>query len=69
MLAATIRLVQVLDTYEIRAVISVFAPGMDPEQFAARPLTVQLTDELEGADPLTITRALLALWSEMTISD
>lgn len=68
MLAATARVVQVLDTFEIRVVISVFNAGMEPEQFASQVLTVKLDDELERADPLTITRSLLALWSEVTSS-
>ena len=66
MLAATVRVVQVLDLYQIRAVITVFSPGMDPEQFELVPLTVKLEDELQESDALSITRALLALWSEMT---
>jgi len=67
MLAATVRLVQVLDTLEVRAVITVFAPGMDPESFSTSGYTVKLDDELMSADPLTITASVLGLWSEMTI--
>lgn len=69
MLAATVRLVQVMDTIEVRCVITVFTPGQDPEQFASVGYTVKLDDELEMADPLTITRSVLSLWSEMTIQD
>jgi len=69
MLAATVRIVQVLDLFEVRVVISTFAPGMDPEQFQAQVLRVKLDDELENEDPLTITRELLRLWSEVTIQD
>lgn len=69
MLAATVRVVQILDVFEVRVVITVFSPGMDPEQFAAKTLTVKLDPELESADALSITKALLALWSEVTISD
>lgn len=69
MLSATVRVVQVLDTFEVRAVITVFSPGMEPEQFASKPLTVTLASELLDRDPLTITAVLLRLWSEMTISD
>lgn len=69
MLAATVRIVQVLDTFEVRAVITVFSPGSDPEQFSAKTRTFVLPDEMLSADALSITTALLRLWSEMTISD
>lgn len=69
MLAATVRIVQVLDLYEVRCVISIFSPGTDPEQFSSHTLRVKLDDELEGEDALTIIRSLLALWSEVTISE
>lgn len=69
MLAATIRVVQVLDVFEVRAVISRFSPGEDPEQFASRTLTVKLPDEMGAEDDLSIIIALLALWSESTIRD
>lgn len=69
MLAATLRVVQVLDSFEIRAVITRFTPGEDPEQFSARGLIVQLDDETLQQDDLTIINTLLRLWSEVTISD
>lgn len=69
MLSATVRVVQVLDLYEIRAVITIFSAGMDPEQFELHPIRVKLDDELEQQDALSIIKSLLALWSEVTISD
>lgn len=68
MLACTIRIVQVLDLYEVRAVITRFTPGEDPEQFSSTGLTISLPDEDASQDDLHIIRTLLALWSEMTIS-
>lgn len=68
MLAVTIRIVQVLDQFEVRAVISEFHPGVDPEQFASAPLRVILPDDMLEMDALSITKNLLALWSEMTNS-
>lgn len=66
MLAATVRVVQVLDLYEIRAVITEFHPGRDPESFSSTPVRVKLSDEQASQDALSITRTLLALWSERT---
>lgn len=69
MLAATIRVIQILDSFEIRVVITRFQPGMDPEQFVSQSLRVNLDDEEMSQDDLTIIRSLLSLWSEVTISD
>lgn len=69
MLAATIRLVQVLDQFEIRAVITTFNAGMDPEQFEMRPLRIIMTDEDMNSDALSIITRLIRLWSEVTISE
>jgi len=68
MIAATIRIVQVLDLFEVRAVITVFSPGMDPEQFDSTPVRVQLPDDVMSQDALSITKTLTGIWSEMTIS-
>lgn len=69
MLAATIRVVQVMDMFEVRAVLTIFSPGMDPESFSSKPLLVSMSSEEAQADPLTITKRCLALWSEMTNPD
>lgn len=67
MLSATIRIVQVLDLFEIRCVITRFTPGEDPEQFSSTGLTVSLPEEIRKQDDLTIINELISLWSEMTI--
>lgn len=66
MLAATIRIVQILDQFEVRCVISEFHPGLDPEQFSSTALRVTLPEEEMAEDSLTIVKTLLGLWSEMT---
>lgn len=67
MLAATIRIVQILDQFEVRCVITEFSPGTDPEQFSSTALRVNLSEDEMSEDSLTIVKALLSLWSEVTI--
>ena len=68
MLHARIEVAQVLDMFQVRAAITEFSPGRDPEITVSAPITLELPVELESADALTITLRILALWSEMTIS-
>lgn len=66
MMSVQITVVQVLDQFLIGCRITEFEAGADPTVWEQKPLRVDLPDELLSEDPLTITRELIALWSEMT---
>lgn len=69
MLRARLEVQQVLSTYEVRCLITEFAPGVDPVQWTSKTMTVDLGPAYDDQDPLTITLACLRIWSEMTIPD
>jgi hypothetical protein len=58
---------QVMDLYEIRCSIRHTYDDADPEWFHSAPVTLILSDQTMSQDDLTITLALMRLWSEMTI--
>lgn len=67
MLHARIEVAQVLDMFEVRAVITEFQAGADPVLWESRPQSFVLPDGWEREDALSTTLSLLALWSERTI--
>ena len=69
MLHARIEVAQILDSFQVRAVIHEFSPGSDPVIWESINSTFPLPAFLENADALTITLELIRLWSEKTISD
>lgn len=68
MLHARLEIAQVLDVFQVRAVITEFAPGTDPVQWSSKPITLEFPDEVLSQDALTITLECIRLWSEMTNS-
>lgn len=66
MLHARLEVAQILDTFQVRAVISEFAPGTDPVVWTSAPLTLELPDDVISQDALSITIECFRLWSEMT---
>lgn len=69
MLHARIEVAQILSMYQVRCVITEFAPGTDPTTWSSKPLTIDFADAAESHDALTTVLELIRLWSEMTISD
>lgn len=67
MIHAHLQVAQILDIFEVRAVIHEFEPGQEPAIWTSRRVTLTLPDGWERDDALTTTLRLLALWSEMTI--
>jgi len=68
MLAATLRIIQVLDMFQVQVVISEFHPGTDPVQWRSTPETFVLQSKDREDDALSTTLKVIALWSERTIS-
>lgn len=68
MLHARVEVAQILDTFQVRAVIHEFAPGTDPVVWTSKPLTLDLPDSTLEEDALSIVIECIRLWSEMTIS-
>lgn len=66
MLHATIYVDQIMTAFQVRAVITEFAPGTDPVVWSSGVLTLDLDDDQVQEDALSITLECLALWSEMT---
>ena len=67
MLHARIEVAQILDTYSVRAVITEFHPGTDPEVFTSDSGPISMHESLIDADSLSIILEALRLWSESTI--
>lgn len=68
MLHARLEVAQILNVFQVRAVISEFQPGTDPVIWTSSPLTLDLPDDMLENDALTITIECFRLWSEMTSS-
>lgn len=67
MLHARVEVAQILDTFQVRAVIHEFAAGTEPVVWTSAPITLNLPDDMIIEDALSITIECLRLWSEMTI--
>jgi len=69
MLHARLEMIQILDVFQVRAVITEILPGAEPAIWSSKPLTVPL-DELAGnEDALSTAIAAFRLWSESTIRE
>lgn len=68
MLHARIEVAQIMDVFQVRAVIHEFAPGTDPVTWTAKNLTLELPDDVISQDALSIVIECIRLWSEMTNS-
>lgn len=66
MLHARLEIAQVLDMFQVQAVITEFHAGEDPTVWSSQPASLMLPDGWEQDDLLTTTLRLLALWSEST---
>lgn len=66
MLHARIDIAQVLDLFQVQAVIHEFAPGADPVVWKSVPLTLELPGEPESQDALSTVFDVIRLWSEST---
>lgn len=66
MLHAHLMVVQIMDLFEVRAVISEFSPGHEPTIWKSVPRSLILPDGWEEDDALTTTLRLISLWSEVT---
>jgi hypothetical protein len=69
MLHARIEVAQILDLFQVRAVITEFSPGTDPVVWSSGNLTLDLPEDVTNEDALTIVLAAIRLWSEMTNSE
>lgn len=69
MLHARLEVAQILDMFQIRCVISEFAPGIDPVYIDSGNQTIVLEELDDHEDALSTVIRLIRLWSEMTISD
>jgi len=69
MLHARLEVAQILNILEIRAVITEFSAGQDPEVFVAENFSCALEELEDDGDSLSIVISALRLWSEMTNSD
>ena len=67
MLHARIDIAQILDVFQVRAVIMEFEAGTDPTVWTSDNHQQALPDGMENADALSITLEILRLWSERTI--
>lgn len=67
MLHAVIYVDQILDLFQVRAIITEFHAGADPVTWTSAPSSHVLPDDIEQEDALSTTLRLLALWSERTI--
>lgn len=67
MLHARIEVAQILDTFQVRAVIHEFSAGQEPVVWSSKAITLNLDDEVLSQDALSITLECIRLWSEMTI--
>lgn len=67
MLHARLEIAQVLDQFQVRCVITEFAPGTDPTTWVSPVLQVDHPDSLEDSSALSTVIDLIRLWSEMTI--
>lgn len=66
MLHARIDIVQILDRFQVGAVITTFAAGADPVEWVQRPLMLEMPSEAYSGDDLTTVINAIRLWSEMT---
>lgn len=69
MLHARLEIAQILDMFQVRCVITEFAPGTDPTQWSSKPLTIVAPDIQDDSSALSTVIALFRLWSELTISE
>ena len=67
MLHARLEVAQILDTFQVRAVIHEFAAGTEPVVWTSSPITLHLPDDMLNEDALSIIIECFRLWSEMTI--
>lgn len=68
MLAARITVVQVLDHFQVGVTITEFSAGQEPTTWTQSALTFGPDEMLLEGDALSTVIALIALWSEKTIS-
>jgi len=68
MLHARIEVAQIMDSYAIRAVITEFNAGSDPEVFTTDSGPILMTEDELSQDALSIIHNALRLWSESTNS-
>lgn len=66
MLHARIDVAQVLDMFQVQAVIHEFAPGVDPVVWKSAPITLELPAEAESQDALSTIFDVIRIWSEST---
>lgn len=66
MLHARIEIAQILDVFQVRAVIHEFAPATDPTVWTSSPITLELPEDVLEQDSLSIILECIRLWSEMT---
>lgn len=66
MLHAHLMVVQIMDLFEVRAVITEFDAGAEPVIWKSSPRSLILPDGWEEDDALTTTLRLISLWSEVT---
>lgn len=67
MLHASLQVAQILDMFEVRAVITEFQAGEDPTIWTSSPMPLVLPGDWEQDDALSTILRLIALWSERTI--
>lgn len=67
MLHARLEIAQILDMFEVRAVITEFQAGTDPVVWESTTEAITLSDEWEKDDALSTTLNLIRIWSERTI--
>lgn len=68
MLHARIEVAQVLDMFQVRAVLSEFEAGIDPVHWISEPYTLTQAEIGDPGDALSTVLEIIRLWSEQTIS-
>lgn len=69
MLHARLEIIQVLDHFQTRFVITEIAAGQEPATFIQEPMTLDMPEIDNHHDALSTILALLRLWSERTIQE
>lgn len=69
MLHARLEVIQVLDHFQVRVLITEMHPGFEPTHWSSRSETFSLDDYDINEDALSTVIRLIGLWSERTISN
>lgn len=69
MLHARLEVAQILDLFQVRAVITEYSNDADPVVWVSENVTLELPDDVMDEDALSIVIRLIGLWSESTNSN